>query len=410
MKVAVVNCGNEVNRGVAAIHQGTINLLARVCPGARIELWSVFDDPGYVRRTSLRHTLARHRDLTVHAAPMRAAFADRAANKARAAATLLLRTIVRSGREEYRGLEDADLVVTRSSPLFSAASPLPYSTLRAAQPLLAGLELGRPVVLGAECYHPMKSSVGKAILRHLMTRAAAVFCRDPQSLGVSRALTGRGQFMLDFGFWLEPRETPAVRRVLAEVGGRDFFVLTPRDGAIGRLAVTELQARIARPVQQGERLVPVVVPHALDPEGVERDDREAALRLARELPGAVLVLEPLGPDELCSLYSRAVFVVGSRVHSVILALRAGTPALSLLLDARGQGILDGLGLGSWTLGPEDGSGPGLERKVSRLLAGLARLDRRNLLQHVLAAREVSEETFRLAMEQVLGGPRRSGVV
>jgi colanic acid/amylovoran biosynthesis protein len=77
------------------------------------------------------------------------------------------------------------------------------------------------------------------------------------------------------------------------------------------------------------------------------DDRVATRALAERLQGLPVraVEEDLAPRELVALYGRARAVVGTRFHSVIFALAAGTPAFAVsYFGPKAQGIMDMLGM------------------------------------------------------------------
>jgi colanic acid/amylovoran biosynthesis protein len=104
----------------------------------------------------------------------------------------------------------------------------------------------------------------------------------------------------------------------------------------------------------------LVVPQALGPDPAE-DDRgicKEFCRRARDLPAlgqAVHYCEP-GTGSLTEymvLLSRARLLVGTRLHSCILALLSGVPAVSVGYQHKSQGTLDLLGLGHLNLDIHD---------------------------------------------------------
>jgi colanic acid/amylovoran biosynthesis protein len=80
---------------------------------------------------------------------------------------------------------------------------------------------------------------------------------------------------------------------------------------------------------------------------VAEDDRlvGARLRARSALPERVfLIEEPLSPSALQAAYGQMDYFIGTRMHSVILALNAGVPALAIGYLHKTSGVLEELGM------------------------------------------------------------------
>jgi colanic acid/amylovoran biosynthesis protein len=77
------------------------------------------------------------------------------------------------------------------------------------------------------------------------------------------------------------------------------------------------------------------------------DDRRVVRRLDEQVGCSqriVLVEDALTPEALQAAYGQMDYFVGTRMHSVILALNAGVPALAIGYLAKTAGIMEDLGL------------------------------------------------------------------
>ncbi len=118
----------------------------------------------------------------------------------------------------------------------------------------------------------------------------------------------------------------------------------------------------------------VVVPQALGPDPSE-DDRgicmEFCQRVQERIPESSEV-QFREPDTssltgFMELLSQATLLVGTRLHSCILALLAGTPAISIGYQYKSQGTLDMLGLGRFNMNITDLSSEWLLTSVEEIV-------------------------------------------
>jgi len=342
MKITIVNCGHDRNRGVAAIHIGLLRLLKSLSP-ERIVAISSFPEnhPGFSTSLHYVHQLFPHVELVGH--PLPATYQNR---WGKLRGMLQLEFWIRLGmfpqHLALKTIAESDLIITRSSPLFSARGRvLNYSLSRAALLLFIARRLGKPYGFAPECFAPLSSWQGKSLLRSLLQNASFVFARDWYSFSELYRLGFEVKVMLDTGFWIEPVLSDSVLLAMKHWGlekGR-FLIVTVRE--VGSNTEATLRA-IARAVQA---VVPrlwskvVLIPNAFDPMGQVPDDLKVTEMLRKLLSETTVVTEDWGPEELAGFYSQAGAVMGMRVHSLILALRVGIPVIGIDIDGRARGIL-----------------------------------------------------------------------
>ena len=137
--------------------------------------------------------------------------------------------------------------------------------------------------------------------------------------------------------WIEPDcASESVKQELAaQIGGSPYFCVTIRAGMSEEDAhLTSLAGAIRDTLQQNEAMRCVIVTHCHPFDGYPgfEDDRQISKKLVDAVDcgsRVVLVSRALSPSQLIAIYRSADFVVGMRLHSVILSIVAGTPVLAI---------------------------------------------------------------------------------
>ena len=107
-------------------------------------------------------------------------------------------------------------------------------------------------------------------------------------------------------------------------------------------------------------------------------------------PEVVLLSEDLPILELCALFARFDLMIGTRLHSTLIALRAGVPAIHLAYTLKGRDIYGDLGLSDWAFEIEEAAyaPQAVVNKAESILADPQRFDRvRAIIDPVVAANE-----------------------
>jgi polysaccharide pyruvyl transferase WcaK-like protein len=123
------------------------------------------------------------------------------------------------------------------------------------------------------------------------------------------------------------------------------------NGVAGRAHYVRVLADVADEVHRQFRLPALLVPQVTLP-FYGRLDAEIAREVAtairsRNVPCHGLIDQDLSPAELSLVYGRCSLLLGTRLHSCILAACGGTPPLAVsYLGPKTMGVLGALGLGS----------------------------------------------------------------
>jgi colanic acid/amylovoran biosynthesis protein len=352
--VVITNVFADDNRGGAAITAATIDTVHEAFPEANVSLLAIGSDPDRLP-VSHRHTCHRYPDVEVLPAPLPVASGGRVAGLRSALATLAV--IAAPGRarsRSTRALVDAGLIVSKGGHVFVERETLRgvLSLWMTVWPLVLGWRLGIPTVVFCSSVGPYATRASRILNSFVLRRVSLILARDPLSheaavqLGVAPS---RVVEVPDSVFGFEPPSQDETGAVVRQLGLEEstFGVLTVR--RVGDRSTTDaflddlaMAARTALRAGLVDRLVVVV-----QVDGPTATDLPVSQRLVDAVgdPRVTLIDDDLSPRELMALYAAASFVVGTRMHSTIFAMVAGTPAVAIAVrGAKARGIYRGLGI------------------------------------------------------------------
>ncbi len=226
-------------------------------------------------------------------------------------------------------------------------------TYYATFPLLATL-LRKPLAIWAVGVGPFRSEAARRLTRLSFLQADYASVRDPDSAAVLAELgieADRVTVAADPAFDLEPVSRQRVEQILRREGvpfGRPLLGVALRQWDVGvdpEVWVTAVAAALDRFVVAHD-LTAIFIPFQQVP-GHLTDDRQAALEVAARMscPDRVVMLAGnYSPEEVAGLLAQCDLVVGMRLHSVVLAAVAGTPAVCLVYDPKVRAAARRLGL------------------------------------------------------------------
>ncbi|MEJ2211311.1 MAG: polysaccharide pyruvyl transferase family protein, partial [Anaerolineae bacterium] len=344
MKILILNTCSTLNRGDAAIVLGQIRLLQKICPGADITLTS--KTPGQDR--------AFYDPLGVEVlppfTPALSSYRGRGRKLSEGARTLFA---VGDKRRLLRALRQADLVLSCGGGYFySYRGLLPGTTFwqNVVHAYLAAA-LHKPLLFLPQSFGPFASSLARRGVRNLLERGSVlhVFAREEISYRLLREMVGpavqaRLSLCPDMAFYLAANGfgptardgTPGAERPTLVMNLRPWAFPESRDPAARRESYMQAMLAAAHHFVRHYGGQVVVVPQALGPDPAE-DDRaicQEFCRRARCLPAAAHLVHYSEPETssltgYLSLLSGAKLLVGTRLHSCILALLGGVPAISI---------------------------------------------------------------------------------
>jgi colanic acid/amylovoran biosynthesis protein len=386
MRVLILNTCSTLNRGDAAIVLGQIRLLQKYYPEVRIAITSrtpvldqAFYGPlGVEVLAPLTPALSLYKGLKrklVQGARALASWGD---------TRRLIETMRRS-----------DLVLSCGGGYFySYRRILPGTTFgqNVIHVYLAAF-LDKPLVFLPQSFGPFGSSLAQRGVSRLLERqnVLKIFAREEVSHRLLHRMLSknhRSKIALcpDMAFYLEENvgqyalkgEPLDLSQPILAMNLREWAFPEARDSASRRLKREEyLNAftDVARFFIQRYRGSVVVIPQALGPDPSE-DDRgicmEFCQRVRECIPEgwAVQFREPDTSSLMgfMELLSQVTILMGTRLHSCILALLSGTPAISIGYQYKSQGTLDMLGLGRFNTNITDLSSERLLTSVEEIMS------------------------------------------
>lgn len=361
LRIVVVGNHTCANRGDSAILRGLLDALGRIVRDADVvvtsrfpvsssyllgrdmapdlmEDWAKDLPPAFFRRLSSAYRRKGVPLLMGLASPKRRRW--------------IARLLPSPVRQRVAALRAFDLVIQVGGSFFVDL----YGARQFEVPFAAMLA-GRPLLLIGHSLGPFEDRLSRLLARLLLEGACLTTVREP----VSRRLLEQGAFPLGRvrngadTAWLvrpPPPDGRAAARIAAMCGGRPAVAITLRELSPfdRRLGVTQARyeaafARLAdRLIAGGYDVVAVSTCT-----GIERyrDDRIPALRV-RKLVGAVerfhVVMDELNDVELGALFGACALLVGTRLHSAIIAMNFGTPAIAVNYEHKSEGTMAQLGL------------------------------------------------------------------
>jgi colanic acid/amylovoran biosynthesis protein len=361
MKVVIINAYDRLNSGDAALMSAAISQIESAFRHPRISYAGLEDsiehpdfagaaNLGSIRRWAGDDTISRpHRVLRKVAALcllVTPAFA--------------LRALAHLGRtaghrseplRELSALRSADLVVGLGGGYLNGTEDL-AGTLNIAfllLPIVLSSRLKRPVALAPQSYGPFGSRLQLWLVKRVLNRLPQVVAREDNSLrqlieaGVEPDRLVRG---VDSAF------VPLAMPPLHSVGTNRLRVgVTVRDWLTGEHAV-QYETALAQFIDWlGEQHgADVILIAQVTSSYHGDDDRPVSRRIAERCrTSPEVMLDRVPYYELRRAYADLDVLVGTRFHSVIFGLTAGTPAIAIEYEPKTSGIMNDLGLGDWVI-------------------------------------------------------------
>jgi polysaccharide pyruvyl transferase WcaK-like protein len=401
--ILVANAWHDDNRGDSAISIATLQLLEQRWPGSRIQVRTMLEpaDPAYL--PAFRHLSAQFPDVEFGGSLSPTFLSGTGLRRIRylarwlAGVARLASQVIRGrpGSRIRRTLEDVDLLVLQGgSNLFDTGRGGFLGSARLLQvlyPAWAAQRLGIPTVFLGHTLGPFHRAASRRLARSVLGTASRVVLRERRSLDELVRLgvpTDRVTVTSDLAFLVEPHRSSRVEAAMARHGlrdGRFAVVVVRKHPYLGTPADERLLSEVARVIRavldEGAVDRVAVVAHTVGPTPVE-DDRALSARLAEVAahPSVCLVTDDFAPQEFAALYGAARFLVGVRLHAVILALLSGTPAYAVsYFTAKAPGIMGDLGLDGFVADFADFTAEHFRARLPQLLAPALRHDIRHRL-------------------------------
>lgn len=286
----------------------------------------------------------------------------------------LLEEVKRTDPDTARALTEAGFVMMNSGTMLNygrmGQRRFFQSSMRYALPMLLARVQGIPYGVGGQSFEALDWPA-ELIFRPLFREARFVYCRDPDSLEylAQRDLLAKSSgFRPDGTFFFRGFDEPWFEQFKQahSLQDRRFIALTIRSARSqpGPLADTITREREDAHLMRIRAFITdwverTGIPVVLFPE-VKTEIASLRERIYQPLAPevqrqCVLLKEFWSPEQAYSLFRRAEFIVSMEMHSVILALSLGVPALmpQFVENGRKVWMLEELGLSDWTFDIDD---------------------------------------------------------
>lgn len=243
----------------------------------------------------------------------------------------------------WSALRSTDLVISGGGSLLQDVTG-PWNILYYAGIMATATALGVPVIVFAQGIGPVRGTFGRMVVRAVINRAAAITVRDPGSERLLRALGIRRRIELvaDPVFALDPDELSLDRDAVPEDRGRIRVGVALRQRGLTPDSVAVLAAAFSQ-LAQSYDLELVFLPMHADEDVPIAQAVAAAINVHSHPPEVHVIQGHLELQQAATLLAGCDFVIGMRLHALILAALVGRPIAGLSYDPKVDEFLAELG-------------------------------------------------------------------
>jgi polysaccharide pyruvyl transferase WcaK-like protein len=282
--------------------------------------------------------------------------------------------------------------------------------------------LGLKILIALQGAGPLTTSSGRWLAERVLALTDLVLVRDRGSYRLLSAmlpenrvlLAADGIFLPGFPQRGERAELPSSMEGICTVAGRPLIGLNVRlwfhfannlipfqfrRGSYRKRAERPMEmflSAIATIVTElrRSRNARIVLVSMYEPEAEPWEDDQPFLQQIKSRflddPEVILLSDDLPILDLCALFTRFDLMIGTRLHSTLIALRAGVPAIHLAYTLKGRDIYRDLGLSEWAFEIEEvaRAPQAVSDLAERILADPQSFDRvRAIVEPIILANE-----------------------
>ncbi|MBO3700883.1 polysaccharide pyruvyl transferase family protein [Roseivirga sp. E12] len=389
MKVALIHCYSDFNKGDLGIILGTINALTEVKPDLEINAISTFEinDPKF----STDHHLLKSHVKTVYPSVLGRVFSNKGkiglawkvlkdvpkmisiySGLFRVAPKLLLG---KSGAESFRIIEEADLVISKGGSFICNERGLinQMRFFRLMSTFWLCFKAGKEVSILGQSLGPLYGNYCRKFTNRLLNKCNHVVIRETTCLEAYPYIQKGQNFVIgnDMAFSLQLGNIEMPKPYEGYVG---FTIKRFSDKVIDDNYSDTLKKSMEYLVKELGKKV-VIVPHVTIDDDFQKG-KEVYDLLDTSTKENVLVLNnDYDANELLDLYGQLSLMVGTRLHSTIFATVAGTPAINISYHGtKSRGVFSGLEINDLVLEGNDINYFNLKTKIDEILSGTRDFD------------------------------------
>jgi len=225
-------------------------------------------------------------------------------------------------------------------------------------PIRCALKLNKKVILFGQSIGPFKTKKSFKYVLKTLLKCHKIVLREKLSLTLfEKEGVEKSKFILapDLAFLTIPEQIPMIKSVQKNQL-RSFFGITvvnwsfPNhpDPEAAKKNYTNNLIEAIKTVSIKYQLTPVLIPQvSVRHHGVSDLDllNQIKTSLEKNLIQSIIIKKDFSPSQMAGLYKQCEFLIGTRLHSCILAATAGIPVIAIRYQGfKTQGIMDDLGM------------------------------------------------------------------
>lgn len=378
MNVLILHGYSDSNKGDLAIVVGMVQGILSTRPGARIQLQSVYSesDPEF----DFHHRFVRKMGVSVQQMAVPSPYVD-STDQSRLRNLVAVRNLVFSACAEAcaRLLPPLKALFPRQAAALNALKGSDIVLLKGGQyiyndqrglrallylwrilhPVYVAAGMRKPVVMLGQSVGPLVDDRGRRMTAKALGLCKRLVVREKKSQALmgELGLQATTELAPDFAFLIQPRRPDAFPRTAEQIESGRWLGITvvkwsfpdSPDPQAKRAAYLDALTEIAKRVHARTGLSMALFPQVTVQHHGESDLdllQQLAQRLEQLGVPYLLVSDDLAPEELSYLYGRCQVLLGTRLHSCILAACASTPVVAIRYQGfKTEGIMAELGLG-----------------------------------------------------------------
>ncbi|MCL6472477.1 MAG: polysaccharide pyruvyl transferase family protein [Firmicutes bacterium] len=377
-RIVITHGYSDSNKGDLAIVIATINIVKRLLPDAKVTLQSVYseDDPQFNHHTRF----TRSQGVRVEEGILPSPYIDNEPHgmlRNLKAAIRLIKNILyiylfnifssplfSSYAGQFNALESlkyADLVIVKGGQfIYNDQGGLRgfLYLWRILKSISLPAKLGKTVILLGHSIGPIRGAYALRMVRKTLSRCKAIVVREEITANLMRdiGLTEKVFLAPDIAFLIEPEEPTERNDIKSMLDNDNWLGVTVTNWSFNdskkpdqkRREYIEVMIRVLTEVYKRWKLKIIFFPQVSVKSHGESDLDLIELLLNNLKENGVdaeYADGDLSPSKLCYLYGRCRVLLGTRLHSCILAACAGTPVVAIRYQGhKTEGVMANLGL------------------------------------------------------------------
>ena len=207
----------------------------------------------------------------------------------------------------------------------------------------AAIRAKAKVMLYANGIGPVRRDSSKWLIQKVLNKVDLITLRDEHSLEVLQALRvskPKTLVTVDAAFALRNTDEQAASRRLQALGlpkNTNYFCIAVRSWKYSHDRFEPEIADFADYVAQTYGLTPIFIAMQPLPDGVISNKILGLMQ-----SGGVFLGSDYSTNELLGIIEKAKFIVGMRLHTIVYAMKAGTPVIGLVYDPKVKSMMDAI--------------------------------------------------------------------